>query len=174
MARPMPALAGNSCPAPFSAACYVSPRAGGPGLLEYQGCRPTLAEGHRPSPNGVGSRSNASAVADDVLPWASSKMAYHRSRSRGVGAQIIRRRRSLVSACAFHLGFGLGSVGLFSSHSPSSIAVLPTLFWPEIKFRRASGWTVKSSKQRKFSMANEVYIALSLYDYLGSVVKLSR
>ena len=42
-----------------------------------------------------GSRSSAAAVQ----PWVSSKMAYHRSRSRGVGARIIRRRRSLTPIC---------------------------------------------------------------------------
>ena len=43
-----------------------------------------------------GSRSKASAVAAAVQPWASSSIAYHLSRSLGVGAKIIRRRRSLV------------------------------------------------------------------------------
>ena len=46
-----------------------------------------------------GSRSNASAVVEAVQPWASISMAYHRSRSRGVGATIIRRRKSLGSIC---------------------------------------------------------------------------
>ena len=43
-----------------------------------------------------GSRSSASAVAAAVKPWASSRMAYHRSCSRGVDARIIRRRRLLT------------------------------------------------------------------------------
>ena len=42
-----------------------------------------------------GSRSGDCAVTDDVQPWANSKMAYHRS--RGVGARIIHRRKSLTS-----------------------------------------------------------------------------
>ena len=46
-----------------------------------------------------GSRSNASAVVEAVQPWASINMAHHRSRSRGVGATIIRRRKSLASSC---------------------------------------------------------------------------
>ena len=52
---------------------------------------------HRPMV--CGSRSKASAVADAVHPWASSSMAYHLSRSRGVGARIIRRRKSWASIC---------------------------------------------------------------------------
>ena len=43
-----------------------------------------------------GSRSSASAVAAAVQPCASSKMAYQRSRSLGVGARIIRRRKALA------------------------------------------------------------------------------
>ena len=46
-----------------------------------------------------GSRSSTSAVAAAVQPWARSSMAYHRSRSRGVGARIIRRRKSLTPIC---------------------------------------------------------------------------
>ena len=46
-----------------------------------------------------GSRSRASATAEPVQPWASSNRAYHRSRSRGVGDRIIRRRKSLASIC---------------------------------------------------------------------------
>ena len=46
-----------------------------------------------------GSRSNASAVDEAVQPCASSSMAYHRSRSLGVGARIIRRRKALASIC---------------------------------------------------------------------------
>ena len=36
---------------------------------------------------------------DALQPWASNRMAYHRSRSLGVGAKIIRRRKSLTSIC---------------------------------------------------------------------------
>ena len=50
---------------------------------------------HRPMVSGF--RSNGSAVAESVHPWANSSMAYHRS--RGVGATIIRRRKSLASIC---------------------------------------------------------------------------
>ena len=45
------------------------------------------------------SRSSALAVSDAVQPWAKSSMAYHRSRSRGVGASIIRRHKSLTPIC---------------------------------------------------------------------------
>ena len=46
-----------------------------------------------------GSRSSASAVPTAVNPWASNRMAYHLSRSRGVGERIIRRCKSLASIC---------------------------------------------------------------------------
>ena len=55
------------------------------------------ADAHRPMV--CGSRSSASAVAAAVQPCASSKMAYQRSRSLGVGARIIRRRKALASIC---------------------------------------------------------------------------
>ena len=55
------------------------------------------AAAHRPMV--CGSRSSASAVPAAVQPCASSKMAYHRSRSLGVGARIIRRRKALASIC---------------------------------------------------------------------------
>ncbi len=44
-----------------------------------------------------GSRSRASATAEPVQPWASNSRAYYRSRSRGVGDRIIRRRKSPAS-----------------------------------------------------------------------------
>ena len=53
------------------------------------------AAAHRPTV--WGSLSSASAAAEAVQPWASNSMAYHRSRSRGVGDRIIRRRKSLES-----------------------------------------------------------------------------
>ena len=58
------------------------------------------ADAHRPMV--CGSRSRASAVADAVQPWASNQTACQRSRSRGVGASIIRRCRSLafISHCS--------------------------------------------------------------------------
>ena len=55
------------------------------------------ADAHRPMV--CGSRSRASAVAAAVQPWASSSMAYQRSRSRGVGARIIRLRKSFTPIC---------------------------------------------------------------------------
>ena len=55
------------------------------------------AVAHRPMVSG--SRSSESAVAAAVQPCVSNKMAYHRSRSRGVGARIIRRRKALASIC---------------------------------------------------------------------------
>ena len=45
------------------------------------------------------SRPSASATATAVQPWTKSHGACHRSRSRGVGAQYIRRRRSPASSC---------------------------------------------------------------------------
>ena len=45
------------------------------------------------------SRPSASATATAVQPWTKSHRACHRSRSRGVGAQYIRRRRSPASSC---------------------------------------------------------------------------
>ena len=44
-----------------------------------------------------GSRFNASARATAVQPWASNSTAYQRSRSRDVGARIIRRCTSWAS-----------------------------------------------------------------------------
>ena len=46
-----------------------------------------------------GSRSSASATAEEVQPWAKSQRACHRSRSRGVGARYMRSRRSPTSSC---------------------------------------------------------------------------
>ena len=72
---------------------------GTPALLEYQclGSSCARAAAHRLMV--CGSRSKASAVAAAVHPWASSSMAYHLSRSRGVGARIIRRRKSGAFIC---------------------------------------------------------------------------
>ena len=53
------------------------------------------AAAHRPIV--CGSRPRACAVPQAVHPWASSQMACHRSRSRGVGARISRRCKSLAS-----------------------------------------------------------------------------
>ena len=55
----------------------------------------------RPTPNGLwyGARSSASAVATAVQPRASIQRAYQRARARGVGAKIIRWRRSLTPIC---------------------------------------------------------------------------
>ena len=55
------------------------------------------AEAHRPMV--WGSRSSACAGAAAVQPWASSRVAYYRSHSRGVGSRIIRRRKSLTPIC---------------------------------------------------------------------------
>ena len=46
-----------------------------------------------------GSRSSASATAEEAQPWAKSQRACHRSRSRGVGARYMRSRRSPTSSC---------------------------------------------------------------------------
>ena len=45
------------------------------------------------------SRPKAYAVLEAVHPWTSSQMACHRSRSRGAGARISRRCKSLASIC---------------------------------------------------------------------------
>ena len=50
-------------------------------------------------PMAWGSRSNASATANAVQPWAKSQRPCHRSRSRGVGARYIRSRTSPTSSC---------------------------------------------------------------------------
>ena len=55
------------------------------------------AAAHRPMV--WGSLSSASAVAEAVQPWASSQIACHLSRSRGVGARIVRRCKSLILIC---------------------------------------------------------------------------
>ena len=97
--------AGCSTAAFNSSCCAWSRAVGTTGLLEYQECGTALAEGRRPPElvEGVrrreGSRSSDSAVAAAVESWASSSMAYHRSRSLGVGARIIRRRKALASIC---------------------------------------------------------------------------
>ena len=67
--------------------------------IKASGPPPPKAAAHRPMV--WKSRSSALAVSDAVQPWASSNMAYHRSRSRGVGARIIRRRKSLTPICHF-------------------------------------------------------------------------
>ena len=46
-----------------------------------------------------GSRPKACAVPEAVHPWASSQMACQPSRSRGAGARISRRCKSLASIC---------------------------------------------------------------------------
>ena len=76
-----------------------------------------------------GSRSIAFAVADAVQPWAGSKMAYHRSRSLGVGARIIRRRRSLTLIC--HCSRNR-SISLTPITNPRSFQVKLTQFPPQI------------------------------------------
>ena len=67
------------------------PQANRPRKLDDRG------EAHRPMV--WGSRSSASAAATAVQPWASRQTAYHPSRSRGVGARIILRRRSFAPIC---------------------------------------------------------------------------
>ena len=66
-------------------------------------CSKAIAAGP-PSPKTATHRpmvwaSRASASATAVQPWTKSHRACHRSRSRGVGAQYILRRRSLASSC---------------------------------------------------------------------------
>ena len=110
-------------------------RGGTTGLLEYQGRRPSLAEGRRPtippSADSVGvhgyTGQRGSTRAGRRWHWRradgqaasspgnsrcgpSSRMAYHLSRSRGVGARIIRRRKSLtpICHCSRDLKYGVG------------------------------------------------------------------
>ena len=96
----MPAAAGGCSTAPFNSSCCVWSRAGGTtALLEYQGRRPSPTEGRRPTPDSVWvplqrrrrrrCRQALSQQQDGVPP----------PRSRGVGARIIRRRKSLTPIC---------------------------------------------------------------------------
>ena len=101
LARSRPAAAGSCCTAALNSSRCASPRAGGnhrsagiSGLwaLPHQRPPPIVqwCEGPFPAPP----------------PWPmpaslgpATRMAYHRSRSLGVGAKIIRRRKSLTSIC---------------------------------------------------------------------------
>ena len=75
------------------------------------------ADAHRPMV--CGSRSNISAVAAAVHPWASKRMAYHRSLSRGVGARITRRCMSFtpISHCSSDRSISLTPIVPSSPHS---------------------------------------------------------
>ena len=96
---PRPGAPGR-CPRLRSAVLSASASTG-PGRRQRfrRCCYPPVPFGHADAHREMvrGSRSRASAVADTVLPWASSEMAY--ARSRGVGARIIRRSKSLTSIC---------------------------------------------------------------------------
>ena len=94
-------------------------RGGTSRLLEDQRPGASRTEGRCPPSYGVGSRSNNSAVAAAVHPWAKSRMARHRSLSRGVGARITRRYTSFTpdSHC--------------SSDRPISLTpIIPSTNWP--------------------------------------------
>ena len=104
LASPMPDVAGGCSTASFNFSCCAWSRAGG----NHRSARisgPQVLRRRRLTPNvrwcagPCGSLARASAVAAAVQPCASSRMAYHRSRSRGVGARIIRRRKSLTPIC---------------------------------------------------------------------------
>ena len=105
LASPMPELAGNSCTSPFQrrTAAHASRAGGSTGLLEYQGCGPTLVEGGQcshpvqwcggpvPVPRPVSlSGASLGSEATGCVPG---------SRSRGTGARIIRRRTPGTSIC---------------------------------------------------------------------------
>ena len=97
----MPAVAGGCSTAPFNSSCCAWSRAGGepPVCSNIRAAGPPSPKADAQRPIVWGSRSSASAVAAAVKPWASSRMAYHLSRSRGVGAKITRRRKSLTPIC---------------------------------------------------------------------------
>ena len=91
----VPTAQPNATPTPTSS---PTPRPGTDlSNIRPDGPPPPKAEAHLPMV--CGSCSKASAVAAAVRPWAKSSIAYHLSRSRGVGARIILRRRSLTPIC---------------------------------------------------------------------------
>ena len=95
------------------------------------------ADAHRPMV--CGSRSSASAVAAAVQPWASSQTAYHRSRPRGVGARIIRRRKALasISHCSKSRCISLAPI-TNPSLTPGKANSAPSPIYP--MFLRISPW----------------------------------
>ena len=71
-------------------------RGGTPSLLENQSCGTALAEGGGPPSDSVRVPLQRLRRGCCCQAWASSSMAYHRSRSRGVGARTIRLRKSFT------------------------------------------------------------------------------
>ena len=104
---PVPISPVNSCL--FGQSLYRSLQLGLLDLVEGGGDPPLCSKARAVGPLSLiaathvpmvwGSRSNASATANAVHPWAKSQRACHRSRSRGVGARYIRARTSPTSSC---------------------------------------------------------------------------
>ena len=86
---------------PFRAAPVPHVEGGGepPDCSKPRAVGPALPKAVTHVPMVWGSRSSASATAEEVQPWAKSQRACHRSRSRGVGARYMRSRRSPTSSC---------------------------------------------------------------------------
>ena len=70
-----------------------------PDCSKIKASGPPLPKAAAHLPMVCGSRPKACAVPEAVHPWASSQMACQRSRSRGAGARISRRCKSLASIC---------------------------------------------------------------------------
>ena len=78
-----------------------------------------------------GSRPRASAVAEAVQPWANSQMACQRSLSRGVGARISRRCKSLASICHCCRNLSISLTPITNpSPTPGQASLLPSQIYP--------------------------------------------
>ena len=87
------------------------------------------AAAHRPMV--WGSRPRASAVAEAVQPWANSQMACQRSLSRGVGARISRRCKSLASICHCCRNLSISLTPITNpSPTPGQASLLPSQIYP--------------------------------------------
>ena len=77
-------------------------------------------------------------------------MAYHRSRSRGVGARIIRRLKSLTSICHCSRDLSISLTPIINpsqlstpaNQVPSQIYPIPLRISPRLWFRSPAGCTV--------------------------------
>ena len=107
------------------------------------------AEAHLPMV--CGSRSSSSAVAPAVKPWAISRMAYHLSRSRGVGARIIRRRRSLTPICHCSRDRSISLTPIINpSRLPRPANTLPQQIYPMLLRVSPWLWFRSRSKAQQF------------------------
>ena len=114
-------------------------RGGTPGLLEYQGCGPSLAEGGGPSANGVGVPFQCPGYRRTRPSLGQQQQAYHRSRSRDVGDRIIRRRKSLASICHCSRNRSISRTPITNpSRTPAKTNPVPPSIYP--MFLRISPW----------------------------------